>query len=73
MGCQQMCEGQISGIEAAVHATREGFELADTEAVLFVDASNAFNSLNHLVALHNIRRVCPSIAAILQDFYKFIC
>ena len=54
-GSHQLCAGQLSGAEAAVHAVRKVFEEGSTEAVLLVDASNAFNSLNRLVALHNIR------------------
>ena len=49
-----MCGGQISGIEAAVHAVRSAFELETTEGVLLMDASNAFNNLNCEVALLNI-------------------
>ena len=41
-----------------------------TEAVLLVDASNAFNSLNHQVALHNISMLCPSLATILINTYR---
>ena len=58
-GSLQLCAGQISGIEASVHAVRSLFKRDETEAVLLVDASNAFNSLNCLSALHNIRRLCP--------------
>ena len=54
-GCSRMCGGQISGIEAAVHATRSAFELEENEAILLVGATNAFNTLNRQVALHNIR------------------
>ena len=49
-----MCCGQISGIEAAVHAVRFAFELETTEGVLLVNASNEFNNLNREVALLNI-------------------
>ena len=69
-GCRQMCGGQISGIEAAVHATRSAFELEENEAVLLVDATNAFNALNRQVALHNIRSLCPPIATILINSYR---
>ena len=66
-GCQQMCGGQIAGIEAAVHATRSAFEFVECEAALLVDATNA---LNRQVALHNIRRLCPPIATILINSYR---
>ena len=69
-GCLQMCGGQISGIEAAVHATRTAFESDDCEAALLVDATNAFNALNRQVALHNIRCLCPPIATILINTYR---
>ena len=69
-GCWQMCGGQISGIEAAVHATRSAFELEENEAILLVDATNAFNTLNRQVALLNIRRLCPPIATILINSYR---
>ncbi len=65
MGCLQLCGGQISGIEAAVHSTRSAFESDDVEAVLLVDASNAFNCINRQVALLNIQHLCPTIATFL--------
>ena len=69
-GALQLCAGQISGIKAAVHPVRESFQQEATEAVLLVDASNAFNSLNRQTALHNIRRPCPSIANILVNSHR---
>ena len=66
-GCQQLCGGQIAGIEAAVHATRAAFESEESQAALLVDATNAFN---RQVALHNIRRLCPPIATILINPYR---
>ena len=69
-GSLQLCAGQIAGVEAAVHATREAFAGENTEAVLLVDASNAFNALNRQVALLNIRRLCPSIATALINTYR---
>ncbi|MDA8003174.1 MAG: hypothetical protein MPL62_17965, partial [Alphaproteobacteria bacterium] len=44
--------------------------LPDTEAVLMVDASNAFNRLNRTVALQNTLRICPSIAPALINCYR---
>ena len=41
----------------------------DTDAVLLIDASNAFNSLNRAAALHNISVFCPSIATYAINTY----
>ena len=41
----------------------------ETEGILLVDASNAFNSLNQQAALHNIQKLCPAIATILINIY----
>ena len=69
-GCLQMCGVQIGGIEAAVHAVRAALDSNDTEAVLLVDATNAFNFLNRQVALQNIRRLCRPLATILINTYR---
>ena len=42
------------------------FEEAECEAVILVDANNAFNSLNRKVALHNIQIICPQFSTILE-------
>lgn len=68
-GCIQLCGGQISGIEAAVHAARTLFKSDNSEAILLVDATNAFNSLNRQTTPHNIRRLCPAIATFLTNSY----
>ena len=66
----QFCASQISDIEAAVHAVRTPFHREDTEALLLVDASIAFNSLNRQKVLHNIQRLCPSLATALINTYR---
>ena len=38
--------------------------------LLLVDASNAFNSLNRQTALHNIQRLCSSLATALINNYR---
>ena len=60
-GALQTCAGIQSGIEAAIHAMARTFEEEECEAVILVDADNAFNRLNRKVALHNISRSCPSL------------
>ena len=61
----QLCAGQTAGTEAAIHALRASFQQEETEAVLLVDATNAFNALNHESALHNIRYPCPALVTII--------
>lgn len=53
------------GIEAAVQATRAALREEDTGAVLLVDALNAFNPLTRQLALHNLSKICPTIATVL--------
>ena len=45
-GVKQLCVGQQAGCEAAIHALRSIFDHPSTEAILLVDASNAFNNLS---------------------------
>ena len=52
-----------------VHAMNSLFQHEKTDAVLIVDASNAFNSLNGAAALHNIRIVCPAVATFAINTY----
>ena len=49
---------------------RSLFAEENTEAVLLVDTSNAFNSLHRQVALRNISILCPSLAVILINTYR---
>ena len=46
------------------------FEADDTDAVPLIDASNAFNSLNRAVALHNTRILCPSLSTYAINIYR---
>ena len=44
--------------------------MTDSDAVLLIDASNAFIALNRAAALHNIRVLCPSIATYAINIYR---
>ena len=70
VGTQQLCVGHKSGSEAAIHALKKIFSNGDTDAVILVDTSNAFNSLNRKNAMENIQRLCPSLATITGNIYR---
>ena len=69
-GSSQLCAGQIGGCEAAVHAMKRIFSSPSVDAVLLVDASNAFNELNRQVTLRNVEAICPVLAPILINTYR---
>ena len=69
-GSSQLCAGQLCGCEAAVHAIRDLFSSTDCEAVLLVDACNAFNFINRQNALHNIHSQCPALATVVINCYR---
>ena len=69
MGSLQVCAGQEAGSEAAIHAMEKIFKEESTEAVLLVDAANAFNSINIKVFLHNISILCPAISTFVTNCY----
>ena len=53
-GSLQVCAGQEAGSEGAIHAIYDVYQQDETEAVLLVNADNAFNSINRKAMLHNI-------------------
>eukprot|EP00116_Pleurobrachia_bachei_P002481 sb/3462743/ len=65
----QLCAELEGGVEAAVHAARDLFDLESTECLLLIDASNAFNSLNRIAALNNVNYTCPEFKIYLQNTY----
>ena len=58
-GSLQVCAGQAGGCEAAIHAMRAIYEDDESDAILLIDAANAFNSLNRDAMLNNIKNLCP--------------
>jgi len=53
-----------------VHAMRAIYDNPSIEAVLLVDASNAFNNLKCQVALWNMQTLFPSLATVLINTYR---
>ena len=70
---RQLCVGMPAACEAAVQAMAGVFGLPETEAVLLIDASNAFNSLNRNAALHNVPALCPALGQVFKNTYGAPC
>ena len=68
-GSLQVCGGQETESEAATHATEKNFKEKLTEKVLLVDTTNAFNSINRKVFLHNISFACPARSTFATNCY----
>ena len=69
-GTLQTCTGLEAGIEASIHAMSRIFDDEQTDAVLLVDAENAFNRINRKTALHNTQYLCPPLFRFLNNTYK---
>ena len=69
VGSLRVCAGHEVGCEAAIQAMQTISEDEKTEAVLLVDAANAFNSVNRQVFLHNICITCLPIATYVRNCY----
>ena len=64
----QVCAGHKSGSEAVIHAMRNIFDADETDAVLLVDTSNAFDALNELLQIFD---QCSSLH--LAQSYQTLC
>ena len=66
LGSLQVCAGHEAGCESIIHAMHKIYEEDESEAILLVDAFNAFNSINSKTFLHNIGIVCRPLAKFVQ-------
>ena len=55
--------------EAGIHSMRQIYAEIETDALLLVDASNAFNMLNRKMALQSIQKLWPSLSQVLTNCY----
>lgn len=65
--CLHVCAGHIADAAASINGMSQIFAEEETDAILLIDARNAFNQLNRSVAMHNIQITCPlmSVSSIL--------
>ena len=68
-GPLQLSAGQEAGAKAAIHAMRDISVNEDAEALLLIDAENAFNSINRKVILYNLNFICPIITTCITNCY----
>ena len=65
----KVCAGKEAGCKSLLHAIHTIYQIQLSEAVLLVDTSNAFNSINKNVFLHNIGTTCHPLARCDQNCY----
>ena len=71
-GPLQTATGLKNGAQAVIHSMQEVFANEQTDAVILIDAKNAFNSLNRNVALHNIQITHPPFRTIMINTYRHL-
>ena len=68
VGSLQVCAGYEAGCESVICAMDKIYEGDKLEAILLVDASNVFKSVNRKTFLHNIEIICQTCSKFLPDF-----
>ena len=67
----QMCTPS-SGCEAAIYAMRIMFQHKNSDAIILVDVAKIFSNLNRKSLPHNIKFICPEIAAYVKKCYSVL-
>ena len=70
-GVDQLCSGLRSGLDGAIHAVCELFN-EHCRGLLFVDATNVFNSVNRVAAFWNARVLWPQCSRFpFNTYHKY--
>ena len=67
-GSPQYCAGVEAGAETTICAMYDIYNDEQLEAVLLVDAENAFNTVNRNIMLHTTSVLCPLISTYVSNF-----
>lgn len=67
----QLCFGQTSSSEAAVHVICVPFGKEETEDVLLVYVAKTFNNINRQTFFHNICILYPNFAKYANNFKEY--
>ena len=70
-GLKQICAGHPGACEAAATWMRKAVWKQETEIVLLVDASNAFNAANRNLILETVSQRAPSLAMAARNTYIY--
>ena len=68
-----MCAGHSAGAKAAIHVLTEVFTEKETNGILLIDASNAFNIMNRFATLHSIQITVQEISLCLSKWLIMLC
>lgn len=69
----QVCAGHSAGAKAAIHVLTEVFTEQETNGILLIDASNAFNIMNRFATLHSIQITVQEISLCLSKWLIMLC
>ena len=73
VGSLQVCAGHETGCETIIHAMHKIYEEDKSEAILLVDASNAFSSVNRKTFLHKIVTVSlPNFSSLMKRKFDLL-
>ena len=68
-GLLQVCPGQVADVESAIHRMVDLFESDISAAVLQIDTTSAFSSLNRNLFLRSMEVICTEISSFVINCY----